>query len=645
MSQYNTSNLQSTFSDTFARYQKWQARHSDSDLSAVDYLKIYNKAGAKQMASLWENSLESGGDGTKGNSISFDRYFQQGENNNEVLFQTQNGEVIKMDFNSGAVNVLSESDVASMYNVATDAYDVMDFDNGSMQMKEYQFTGLEDGEADVTNFADNHYSVEELDMAKGQDNIKSIVKDYSKDHGGIDSLKQVFGSESGKSSNVIYSSDGKSMCVVQNNKAYVGKLDEKGNYTITEVTTDNVGDYTTVDASKTIKSLSFSISDNKQLAIDIQYVTASGSTEDSKSTTGGWGDPHFKNNGKTAFDLQGAGGGSTGNYTLLKNDDVTWTADFEKYQSGTDGSTVMGSQHLTLHTAAGDVQVDYDHTGAYTVTKDGKSIDNPQDYGVNITKSGSNVNVNYNGRNITFSGYNVDTDAIKAGDKGILTQTAQAANGIDTTDYNQIMVQSSSSAISAAVLLVNGDSNYVNDVAKGFVDTVNKWGASSAGTVMSGASSNLASKPNYDYTVSPNDVKGTTAEKAEIFARLAYAALNDKTCSSSVKQQVVANWLTLSSQSMIADMSSNKNNSIAADFTSGHGYSASQWNEYSGTVAFATAADVNKDGTEDKALDVDNDGYTDGFDINQDGVLQDSEKTKLDLGTLFKSSDSGLFEF
>ena len=96
-----------------------------------------------------------------------------------------------------------------------------------------------------------------------------------------------------------------------------------------------------------------------------------------------------------------------------------------------------------------------------------------------------------------------------------------------------------------------------------------------------------------------------------------------------MKVNAFANWIETSQEAMKFDIMSN-GGSFASRYQAGHGYSASQWDEYMGTLFFSESADINKDGKKDNVIDANNDGLTDGFDLNGDGILQDNEKVSVD---------------
>ncbi|MFA6990104.1 MAG: hypothetical protein WC197_08560, partial [Candidatus Gastranaerophilaceae bacterium] len=158
---------------------------------------------------------------------------------------------------------------------------------------------------------------------------------------------------------------------------------------------------------------------------------------------------------------------------------------------------------------------------------------------------------------------------------------------------------------------------------------------------------NMADKTNVDYTYNPaTDNSRTVQEKAELCARIAYAAISDPNINSTTKTQLVANWIQTSSESMSAAITNaNKTKtSYASNYATGQGYSASQWNEYVGTVSFANSADIDKNGTKDKAIYNIN-GTIAGFDLNSDGTLQDNEKVISELNQISTKSTSSTISF
>ncbi len=659
MTYYNYSQLKTTFNDTLDRYRKWQETSDKPDASFLNYMRAH-RTDLEDLGNLWENALESGGDGIEGNTVTFQKFTEE---NNVMMFQTQGGEVIKMDFNSGNVSQMDNEEYAAQFDVHE--MDNVNFGFDESRIMEYSFTGLEDGKADRVKSDANNYTYQELDMIDNQVGIKKIANEFVKENGDFINFQQIFGNESGKQHNVIFNPEGDSMCVIQQERAFVCSYDEEKGMMIDEINIGNVDKYTQVDTTKTIKNIKFSISDGKTLKIDITYVDPSTGANEANGAnggqtgptgpanggqtgqSGGWGDPHFSYNGEQAFDLQGAGGGSTGWYKTLEGDKVSLESHFVKDQEGANGATVMGEQHLSMRTQNGLIEVFYQQDGSYSVKFNGETINDPSAQGVNITKNGKEVTVNFEDRDFKFNGTDIQTNKIKNGDKGILTQTKNALNGtaeLNKGNMNQVMVYSEGVAISSAVAIINGDNEYTTELAKGFIQTVEQWGVGHLHSVMRGASFELGTKPNLDYSTNPSSINGTVQEKAELFARLAYSAMSDPNCPNNIKTKVIANWLKLSSEAMMADLKDNKD-SISSNFTQGHGYSRSQWNEYMGTVAFASQADIDKDGTEDKALDIDGDGHTDGFDVNHDGRISEDERLRINLGDTFKSKETGYFEF
>mgnify|MGYP001382295291 CR=1 FL=1 len=648
MTVLNTSLLQANLANTLNTYRDWQKRNNKQNVDFMTFLKSSGAYDLKYLGQLWENALEGGGDGDgiQGNTISFDKYFSQG---NEVYFQSQNGSVIKMNFNDGTVQQLSQKELAAQFGIDAEVYDYIDFGKNTLDIYEFSFTGLGDGKADKYTSPENKWTYQELDVANGWEMIQNYANKFKEDYGekALSNLKNLFGSEQGAAHNVIYSKSGESAIVLQNGRAFEIKYDKTtGQLKRVEINASTVGNYMDIDKSKTIEGLEFKITDDNKLEIKVKYKGQNGGSGSTQTgTTRGSGDPHFYYNGVHMFDLQGAGGNSNGTYQLLKGKNFELDADFVKCYGNDDaGATVMGAQHLKVTTEAGIVEVDYKSNGTYTVKLNGEQITDPSKYGLTITKSGSAVTVKYDNRTFYFNGNTVNVDKIEEGETGVLTQVTGMVNGISKTDYNQIFVRSPGLAMAAAVTIVNGGDEYIKEAASDFVGAAKRWGISKIANAMSGASSNLKVKPNAEYTISPNDITGTVHDKAEFFARLAYAALADNSCPDDIKTQVVANWLKLSSEAMIADMKST-DNSIASNYKAGRGYSASQWNEFTGTIAFAKQADIDKNGTIDKTLDIDGDGFTDGFDLNGDGILQDSEKVLFNFGDVYRSTGSFLFDF
>ena len=546
------------------------------------------------------------------------------EQDNKLYMQTENDFVAVIDNKTGALTQLTQAQLALEMGKRS-----VTIANDGLKTVDYSFVGN---------------SRLELNSADDLGIITSAVGIYAQNHAGDVDLTQVFGAASGQAANVSYSSDKKSMVIVQGDTAYLGKYTDGQGLQLAKL--DNAN-YSLLgvqpDASRTIQSVSYSIDSNGKPNVKFTYVDNTGATKTETKVAQGTGDPHFAFGGRQVFDFQGAAGGSEGRYNLLSGSGVNLDADFVKAYtaSAKDGSTVMGSFHMTLDTPKGKVQFDYANGGAYTVKIDGKTITNPSEYGLEVTKSGSNAIVKYNNRTFTFSGINVYTDSIKAGETGILTQGSAIYDGkISKTDFNQMMQYSNCSAISAPVAIVTGDKEYVNELAQGLIDTLKYFGGSYIDVVLVNASSNIKNKPNLDYTTNPDSIKGTAQEKSEIFARLARAAAVDTTCPDSVKKQVFANWISLSSQAMLTDMNASKDG-MASRFQAGHGYSTSQWNEFVGTLEFAReAADVNKDGKKDKILDVDSDGQIDGFDIDDDGILDENEKVRYNFADYFNDGKS-----
>ncbi len=111
---------------------------------------------------------------------------------------------------------------------------------------------------------------------------------------------------------------------------------------------------------------------------------------------------------------------------------------------------------------------------------------------------------------------------------------------------------------------------------------------------------------------------------------------------STVKQYIVGDGsLNSAMKEMLEDLNSGTG-PIATRFRSGRGYTRPQWNEFIGTVAYAISADVNGDKVEDQALDIDDDGFTDGFDINHDGQMQDNEKVLFKLSSAYGKSATSM---
>jgi hypothetical protein len=648
-SNYSLNGLQQQFSNKFALYQDWK-KTTGQNWDFMNYLRVERGEDIQNIFKYMENALEGNiekGDGKDGNTLSYDRYFNAGD---DIFLQTQDGQVIALDTKNGKVSdgPAALKDLQNQLGIGDNTYDNIDFGDNDVVFSEYTFKGLGDGKADKIVTQNGHHKQEELDLLKHPERLQEIADAYNHDHGGsLNSLKTLFGAEtdvtrdaSGKVLSAANYINDTSMMIVQNGKAFAVKYKD-GQIIVDQITTANASKYLNVDKNKTLTGLEYTVDANDKIITHATYLNETGSKPIDNKPPGGWGDPHFHINGQQMFDLQGAGGGSTGEYSLLKDDDVSWTSSFVKAQAGEEGSTVMGAQHLELKTSGGVIAVDYKYDGSYTVKLNGETIKDPSVYGVNIAKTGKAIDIKYKDRLFNFNGANVETNKIAAGSTGILTQLDDLIDGqADKTNLNQFMVNSGAVAIAAPVKITQGDDT--NKIAKGFVDTVKQWGIANAKNVMASASPDIENTAGVDYDYNPaNDTSRTPQQKAELCARIAYASLKNTTISDAVKTKCVANWIESSSQAMLADIEAKKGDSYASRFVEGHGYSRSQWNEYMGTVVFGSKADINKDGVEDKALDADGDGATDGFDLNNDGILQQSERILKELDE-FKTSRSTL---
>jgi hypothetical protein len=661
---YDVSALQSQFKTSLNSYNNWK-KASGKNYDFLTYERLYSKNnGLGNVFQGWENVLEGGknGDGAKGNTLSADRYYASG---NTVYLQAADGTTICMNAETGEITTgdAATESLGAKFDVTDGSFSNIDFGSDSVTFESFSFAddnnnGIGDITAKTASDSTVYYVHEELDMAgNGIKLMQGTVDEYKHDHNGkFSSLKDLFSGSKAKTvvdsnfsdgstvdvadftttvdgmnpSSVNYL-DNNNMLVLQNGKCYVvGYVN--GKVVKVEVTPDNITSlgFPNVDPNQTVTDINFTTDAN---GVIIPLPTYAQGGSDGTGGSGVSGDPHFSDsNGQYVFDFQGAGGGSTGNYTLLKNKDVTWTADFGGTGIGGDTSTVIVSQHLSINTKDGIVVVDSRDGNVNSVTLNGQTV-NPGDYGITI--SGSQVT--YDGQNFTMGNQSASVNTVIAGSTGLLTQSADLSDGTasnDTTDQNQIMVNSGVSTIAAPVKITQGQD--ATTLANGFIATAAQWQSSSYfKVVFEGASPNINDKTDVDFNYNPAaDKTRTTAEKAELCARIAYAAMTGG-ADDTAKTKCVANWIEWSSKAMAEDEAAAKKagNSIASGYTAGHGYSASQWNEYHGTVAFGTKADINKDGIEDAAIDDDNDGVTDGFDLNGDGILQDNEKVVFEVNT------------
>jgi len=348
----------------------------------------------------------------------------------------------------------------------------------------------------------------------------------------------------------------------------------------------------------------------------------------------GWGDPHFIFNNARAFDFQGASGGSSGIYKLLENKDISLVAELASSIAG-DYATTIRSFTLTAETEAGTAEVIYKNSKNYSFKLDGVKVNDLSNLGITLsnesTSSGIVTVVTFNDRQFTFSSGSVITNIIKVDDKGILAQVPIASAQTGYEDIDQVLVNSPGIIMAAPFAFLQ--SSDPQKLAEAFIKMLNLNSSYSASvkSTMTGASFNFNDRTGINYNYNPdNDSVRTVYEKAELCVRIAYAVLNDKNCSDDMKINAFANWIKTSQEAMKIDIESNSG-SLASRYQAGHGYSASQWNEYLGTLIFAESADINKNGTKDNIIDVNNDGLTDGFDLNADGILQDNEKVSIDL--------------
>lgn len=545
-------------------------------------------------------------------------------------------------------------------------YDDTKAGDAKISMKSYSF------DTDGNNSKDSAISTKlDLTTDAGKSSVVSVLNNSVTQLGKFAGFENVFGDNKGSAENHFYSADGKNMVVVQNGRAMIVSYNETADasgshFSVSEITKDNIKNYKqqfglTDEQIKTMTGLTFSIQEatangktNYSLGVSFTYGTnntaGSGSSSGSTSLSG---DPHFAYNGGQAFDLQGAGGGADGTYKLLEGNGFSLTADFTSYVDNENYATGMSKETLSITIDEGTISVVNNSSGT-VISLNGKTItaDEAANYGVTITTNGTTANITFNDkdknkRQITLIGSTYGqaiSNYIAEGETGLLTQAkgAKNENEVSDTDLNQVLVFSTGAAMSAPVVMTEGQETKAgyNELAADLMTTLKRLGSGYLQYVMTGAiDSKDTTAVDYSYNPDTDNVR-TTAQKASYLAKIALAAV---TSGSSKAQDYAALWIEYSNKSMEEDISTSENISLSNKFEEGHGYSRSQWNEYVGTVVFGTEVDANKDGKKDKAIDMDNDGVTDGYDLDGDGALSESEMISISLKDIFKTTQSASF--
>lgn len=353
----------------------------------------------------------------------------------------------------------------------------------------------------------------------------------------------------------------------------------------------------------------------------------------------GSGDPHFYYNGRHAFDFHGSGGHTNSWINMLQNDDIKVEAFFASLGDRT--STYMTKFKTILNTEHGDITINAINSCKYSAQLNGEDITNRlEEFGVSVEKSSHYVSyykrnyqlltVSYGNRKVTFDQYGsaIRTNMYKADDIGLLTQIKNAAYQ-NYENMDQYIVKSPGSAMGVPVAIVEG-ADY-QALAKEWLSV--KYANSTYFQIMTGKDIPVDLQSNIDFNYNPNsDTTRNVYEKAQLCAQLTNQLLANKDYGKTAIETVnaMANWIEYSAKAMKKDIKENEG-SIASRFKSGHGYSAAQWNEYIGTLAYALNSDVDKNTSLDTAIDINNDNFADGFDLNNDGILQQNENVIANL--------------
>jgi hypothetical protein len=199
-------------------YQDWVEKTGKTTTSFENYVRVNDSSLLPLLKGLDVNEI-LGNITEDSKAISQNRYLNYNEKSeNQFWFQTQDGEVLVLDALTGKASSVEEPDIAEVFGIDKSAYDSMDFGQNELTISEYAFTGMADG-ADRHEIESLHYVYEELDPINNEYRVNQIIEEYSKDRNGIADLRDIFGNEYGSDNNVIYSQDGLSMSVVQNNNA------------------------------------------------------------------------------------------------------------------------------------------------------------------------------------------------------------------------------------------------------------------------------------------------------------------------------------------------------------------------------------------------------------------------------------------
>lgn len=396
----------------------------------------------------------------------------------------------------------------------------------------------------------------------------------------------------------------------------------------------------TQTVTNTITIKSWFTSDNNKISLFTFDDGSSLSITDintALATTGnftGSGDPHFYYNQIHAFDFQGAGGNTNSWVNMLDNTDISVKACFSVLSDRT--STYMTEYVFTAHTLSGDVVINCTNNGKYTAVLNGKDVtETISNYGISISQSSSAMTLNYGDRELTFNGSVIQSNIYKIDDTGLLSQIKNAAIQ-SYTSADQYLVNSVGSAMSIPVGITQ-NTNYT-ERAQNWLSSISADAHQFNFLVADACTVKLSADfaEGFDMTkYNPDaDTTLTVYQKAQLCAQITYQLLNNPKYgkTSTITQNSLEYFLKYSTEAMKLDIDASRaDTSLSSVYQPGRGYSAGQWNEYVATLAYATNIDIDRNGVLDNAIDTNEDGFADGFDLNADGLIEDGERVTINL--------------
>lgn len=133
------------------------------------------------------------------NNLSFDRYVSSSKNQDDIMFQGNDGMLYNLDFTEGTISEQSENDwvennYAGLINPDDDSdrnYDVIDFGQNSAELINYSFTGTGDGCDKIS--ADANVFASSTNVSKWGDSIKWVYQEVdlkSPSYGFLDNVSR-----------------------------------------------------------------------------------------------------------------------------------------------------------------------------------------------------------------------------------------------------------------------------------------------------------------------------------------------------------------------------------------------------------------------------------------------------------------------